>query len=99
MPMLILTASAMGLVLVVLAVVVIGIGQEPSAQELTRQAPSVMARLARPLLGAYVRRPDPSVILENHRGNRARPHSVPLANRTDTPDEGGLTVQRHRATS
>ncbi len=56
--LLILAVAAMGLVLVVLAVVVVGIRLEPSAQELTRQAPSLMARLARRLLGVYVRRPD-----------------------------------------
>ena len=60
--MLILAACAMGLVLVVLAVVVAGSRQEPSAQELTRQAPSLMARVARRLTGVHVRRPDPSVI-------------------------------------
>jgi hypothetical protein len=66
--MLILAAGAMGLVLVVPAVVAVGIRQEPSAQELTRQAPSVMARSARRLLGVYVRRPDPCVIPEKERG-------------------------------
>ena len=60
--MLILIAAAMGLVLVMLAVVVVGIKLEPSAQELTRQAPSLIAALARRLLRVYVRRPDPSVI-------------------------------------
>jgi hypothetical protein len=65
--MLLLAAIAMGLVLVVLAVVV-GIRQEPSARELTRQAPRLMARLTRPVLGVYVRRPDPSVIPGKQRG-------------------------------
>ncbi len=65
---LILAVAAMGLVLVVLAVVVVGIRLEPSAQELTRHAPSLMARLARRLLGVYVRRPDPSVIPDKPRG-------------------------------
>jgi len=55
---LIFAAGAMGLVLVVLAVVVAGIRQEPPAQELTRQPPRLMARLTRRLLGVYVRRPD-----------------------------------------
>jgi hypothetical protein len=56
--MFIFAVGAMGLVLVVLAVVVAGIRQEPSAQELTRQAPRLTARLTRRLLGVYVRRPD-----------------------------------------
>jgi len=67
--MLILAAGAMGLVLVVLAVVVIGIRQEPLAQELTRQAPRLMARVARRLTGVHVRRPDPSVIPARARHN------------------------------
>lgn len=32
-------------------------------------------------------------------GNRAVQHTVTLADRTDTPDEGGLTVLLHRKTS
>jgi hypothetical protein len=63
----ILAASAMGLVLVVLAVVVVGIRQEPS-QELTGQAPRLIARFARRLLRLYVRRPDPSVVPGKQRG-------------------------------
>jgi hypothetical protein len=65
---LILAVATMGLVLVVLAVVVVGIRLEPSAQELTRQAPSLIATLARRLLGVYVRRPDRSVISDDQRG-------------------------------
>lgn len=65
---LIIAAAAMGVVLVALAVVVVGMRLEPSAQELTRQAPSPMARLARRVLGVYVRRPDPSVTPDMHRG-------------------------------
>ncbi len=59
--MFILAAGAMGLVLVMLAVVVVGIKQEPS-QELTRQAPRLIAGFARRLLRLYVSRPDPSVV-------------------------------------
>lgn len=49
--MLILAAAAMGLVLVVLAAVVVGIRQEPSSQELGGQAPSLLARMTRRLIG------------------------------------------------
>ena len=56
--MFIVAVGAMALVLVVLAVVVVGIRQEPSAQELTGQPPRLIARLTRRLLGVYVRRPD-----------------------------------------
>jgi hypothetical protein len=65
---LILAAAAMGLVLVVLAIVVVGTRQEPSAHELTRQAPRLIARWARRLLGVHVRRPDPAVIPGKQRG-------------------------------
>ena len=59
---LILSAAAMGLVLVVLALVVAGIRQEPPAQELTGQVPRLIARMTRRLLGVSVRRPDPSAV-------------------------------------
>ena len=55
--MLILAVAATGLVLVTLAVVVVGIRQEPSTQELTEHAPRLIARFARRLLRVYVRRP------------------------------------------
>ena len=63
----ILAACAMGLVLIVFAAVVVGIRQEPS-QELTRQAPRLIAGFARRLLRLYVRRPDPSVVPGKQRG-------------------------------
>jgi hypothetical protein len=81
---LILAAVAMGLVLAVLAAVVVGIRQEPSSQELTGEAPRLMAKMTRRLVGVYVRRPDPSVIPANS-GHGAMQHTVPLAERTDTP--------------
>ena len=65
--MFIVAVAAAGLVLVVLAVVVVGIRQEP-AQELTGQAPRLMARLTRRLLGVSVRTPDPPVITGQQRG-------------------------------
>ena len=66
---LILVAGAMGLVLVVLAFVVVGIRQEPSTQELARQAPSLMAKVARRLIGVHVRRLDSSVTSDKLRGD------------------------------
>ena len=51
--------GVMVLVLVLLAIVVVGIRQEPSADELHMQAPSLTAALVRRLLGVYVRKPDP----------------------------------------
>jgi hypothetical protein len=52
--------SVMVLVLVLLAVVVIGIRQEPPTDELSRQAPSLFAALVRRSLGVSVRKPGPS---------------------------------------
>jgi hypothetical protein len=48
------------LVVILLAVVVAGIHQEPSAAELTSRAPSQMASLVRRMVGVHVRRPDPT---------------------------------------
>jgi hypothetical protein len=75
--MLILAIAAMGLVLVVLALVAAGIRQEPSARQLTRQPPRLIARLARRLLGVYVRRPEPSVIPSKQRGDPSHTANVP----------------------
>ena len=47
------------LILVLLAVVVVGIRREPPSAELSSRAPSLMAGLARRMVGVYVRRPDP----------------------------------------
>jgi len=69
---LILSAAAMGLVLVVLALVVVGIRQEPPTEKLTGQVPRLIARLARRLLGVYVRRPDPSAIPDQQRAEPSR---------------------------
>ena len=69
---LILSAAAMGFVLVLLALVVVGIRQEPPAQELTGHVPRLIARLARRLLGVYVRRPDPSATPGQQRAQPSR---------------------------
>jgi hypothetical protein len=86
--MFILAAGAMGLVVAVLALVVIGIRQEPSAQELTRHPPRRMAKLARRLLGVYVRRPVPSVIPDQQRGQPSHAVHGPRS-----PSDGHAPVQ------
>jgi hypothetical protein len=55
-----LVIAASALVLILLAVVVIGIHREPPSAELSSRAPSLMAGLARRMVGVYVRRPEPS---------------------------------------
>jgi hypothetical protein len=53
-----MVAGVAGLVLLLLAVVVAAIKQEPQAQELTSQPPSAITAWVRRLLGVYVRKPD-----------------------------------------
>ena len=55
--MLLTVGGVMVLVLILLAVVVAGIKQEPSAEELTSRPPSLVSALVRRLLGVYVRKP------------------------------------------
>jgi hypothetical protein len=50
----------MVLVLVSLAIVVIGMRQEPPTEELSVQAPSLFPALVRRMVGVYVLKPDPS---------------------------------------
>jgi hypothetical protein len=45
------------LVMLLFVIVVIGIHQEPATEELSKQAPSLIAASARRLLGLYVRKP------------------------------------------
>jgi hypothetical protein len=53
--------AVMALVLVLLGIVVIGMRQEAPTEELSVQAPSLLAGLVRGSLGVYVRKPDPSL--------------------------------------
>jgi hypothetical protein len=55
---LILIGSVTVLVVLLLAVVVIGVRHEPQTEELSEQAPSLIAAFVRRLLGVYVRKPD-----------------------------------------
>jgi hypothetical protein len=59
--LLLAVGTVMVLVLVLLAIVVIGMRQEPPTGELNRQAPSLFAASVRRVLGVYVRKPDPSL--------------------------------------
>jgi hypothetical protein len=53
--------AAAGLVLVLLAVIVVAIRQEPRDVEMSSVAPSLVAVAVRRMLGVYVRRPAPPV--------------------------------------
>lgn len=58
LPILIIIGAVSIFVLVLFAIVVAGIRQEPPGDELAMQAPSLIAAMARRLLGVYVRKPD-----------------------------------------
>jgi hypothetical protein len=58
--LLLAVGAVMVLVLVLLAIVVIGMRQEPPTEELNVQAPSLFAALVRRMVGVYVLKPDPS---------------------------------------
>jgi hypothetical protein len=61
-------AAVMALIVVMLlAVVVAGIRQEPTDARMTSRAPRPTAALARLLLGAHVRRPDSADDIDEHR--------------------------------
>jgi hypothetical protein len=45
-------------ILLPLVIVVLGIQQEPPTEELSQQAPSLLAAFVRRLLGLHVRKPD-----------------------------------------
>jgi hypothetical protein len=60
-------AGFMMIVLILLAVVVAGIKQEPPTQELTSRPPSAATAWVRRLLGVYVRKPDqPPTSAQDH---------------------------------
>lgn len=63
-----MVGGTMMLVLAVLAVVVMGIRQEPSAKELSSRAPGVLTAWVRCLLGVYVRKPDQPPAFHEDRG-------------------------------
>ncbi|MBO0824534.1 MAG: hypothetical protein J2P27_11875 [Actinobacteria bacterium] len=75
---LILAGSAAVSVVLLLVIVIIGIRQEPSMEELGEQAGSPIAAFVRRLLGVYVRKPE----LERD----GKVHASLLAGSTDKPD-------------
>jgi hypothetical protein len=56
--------AAMTVVLILLALVVVGMRQEPQTKELAAQPPSPIAALSRRLLRLSVRKPGPSLARE-----------------------------------
>ena len=74
-------SGVMILVLVVLGVVVVGIKQEPSAQELSTRPPNAVTAWVRRLLGVYVRKPDQAPAFDE---DRAEPR-ITAPNSSDWP--------------
>jgi hypothetical protein len=70
------------LVVLLFLIVVIGIRQEPPTEELSEQAPGLIAAFARRLLGVSIRKPDsPSKV---DQGDKS--HASLLAGRMDKPE-------------
>ena len=70
------------LVVLLLVIVVIGIRQEPLTEELSWQAPCLIAAFVRRLLGVYVRKPDsPPKLDQDDKG-----HASLLAGPMDKPN-------------
>jgi hypothetical protein len=92
--MFILAVAAMGLVLVLLAVIVVVIKQEPSTHELTRQAPRPMPSSPSTCSGCMSGGPIHLSSPISSGGNRAIQRTVPLAHRTYTPGHRSVTSDR-----
>jgi hypothetical protein len=80
---LVLAVGSLAILLVLLLlIVVIGIRQEPLTEELSWQAPSLIAAFVRRLLGVYVRKPDsPPKLDQDDKG-----HASLLAGPMDKPN-------------
>jgi hypothetical protein len=79
---LILVGCITTLAMLLFVIAVIGIRQEPPAEELSEQAPTLIAALARRLLGLYVRKPYSPPDGDQYQG-RAWMHTTPFAGPMD----------------
>ena len=80
---LILIGSVTVLVALLLAIVMIGVRHEPQTEELSEQAPSLIAAFVRRLLGVYIRKPDSPAVWESPR------RSEPLGPNAQEPRRWG----------
>ncbi len=78
--------AAVALVLIMLAVVVVAIRQEPRDTEMSNVAPSLIAVMVRRLLGVYVRRPPPPADSDDWR-EEWPPDMRPATGRSSPPDQ------------
>lgn len=76
-----IVSAATGLVLVLLAVVVVAIRQEPRDMEMNDVAPSLVAVMVRRMLGVYLRRPTPPVDSIEEWSPDIRPTALPPSRR------------------
>ena len=77
--------AAVALVLIMLAVVVVAIRQEPRDVEMSNMAPSLIAVMVRRLLGVYVRRPTSRADSTDWQ-EEWRPDTRPATARSRPPD-------------
>lgn len=74
------------LIVLLLVIVVIGIRQEPPTEELSQQAPTLIAAFVRRLLGAYVRKPNSTLNLAQGDNRHASLRTTPLVAPMDEPN-------------
>jgi hypothetical protein len=79
--LIVIVLAVITIVMILLAVVVIGIREEPGSAELSDVAPSPITGLVRRLTGLSVRRPTPTAVRapEQGEGNPAGPAPRPRA--------------------
>ena len=79
--LILIVLAATALVLILLAVMVVGIRQEPRGTELSGVAPSLFTAVIRRMLGLHVRRPTSSAVNADpqERGSPDRPSARPRA--------------------
>ena len=80
--------AATALVLIILAVVVVAIRQEPRDTEMSNVAPTLIAVMVRRLLGVYVRRPTPPADNADWQEEWS-PDMPPATARSRPPGRGG----------
>ena len=96
---LVLIGSVTILGLLLFVIVVIGIRQEPPTEELTEQAPSLIATFVRRFLGVYVCKPDsPSNLSQGDKVDTSLPATPASAQWTGRiPTERQMTILAARA--
>ena len=82
----VLIVSVTIFVVLLLVIVVVGIRKEPSTEELSEQASSLVAAFVRRLLGLHVRKPDSPPNLDQGDEGPCLARATPLADPMHKPD-------------